>query len=259
MPYPFEIISPKKGELETFKSKLPHVFSAIQELFRTMSVSYRSIEQKNMFGNYGGLRRDNGFETALNLTWVAMLNDHLIGTDADTSEFIDKLRLICLKWYHFGNSLDSCLFFGYFFYLFYSQSKFIVRDQIRDLKMLIDNANNTTQDSETKALLKPSHSMFWYQTDLGIGDKLSNIFIENGDLVKVELPLPGYQITFNKTLQYDLRAPNFLSREHIELPQKSDGKVIISCPKCGQRCRGKMFSQLEMTCPKCAQTWTQRI
>jgi len=259
MAYPFETQSPKQAELSLFKTKLPHITASIQELFRAMSVSYRSIEQKDIFGNYGGLRRDNGFETALNLMWVAMLNDQIIQTDADVLTFISKLRVLCLKWYLFGNSLDSCLFFGYFFYLFYSQSKFIVRDQIRDLKMLIDNDNIVTQDSAIKSLLEPTHSSSWYQSELGIGDKLTNIFISNLDLVKVELPLPGYQITFQHSLQYDLRAPNFISRDLIETPSKKDGKVIISCPSCTQRCRGKLFTHLEMTCPKCSQTWTQRI
>jgi hypothetical protein len=259
MPYPFETTSPRQAELNLFKTKLPHITASIQELFRAMSVSYRSIEQKDIFGKYGGLRRDNGFETALNLMWVAMLNDQIIQTDADVLTFISKLRVLCLKWYQFGNSLDSCLFFGYFFYLFYNQSKFIVRDQIRDLKMLIDNDNTVTQDIAIQALLKPTHSTSWYQSELGIGDKLTSIFISNVDLVKVELPLPGYQITFQHSLQYDLRAPNFINREHIEVPLKKDGKVIISCPSCAQRCRGKLFTHLEMTCPKCSQTWVQTI
>ena len=259
MNYPFEYTVVNKSDEKLFKEKLPHISSSIPELFRTMSIAYRSIEQRNIYGKYGGLRRDNGFETALNLLWVAMLNDNLIGIDSDITAYIDLLRALCLKWYQFGNSLDSCLFFGYFFYLFYNQSKFIVRDQIRDLKMLIDNDNTVTQDNAIQALLKPTHSTSWYQSELGIGDKLTSIFISNVDLVKVELPLPGYQITFQHSLQYDLRAPNFINREHIEVPFKKDGKVIISCPSCAQRCRGKLFTHLEMTCPKCSQTWVQTI
>ena len=259
MPYPFEYTVVNKSEEKLFRDKLPQVSSSIPELFRTMSIAYRSIEQRNIYVKYGGLRRDNGFETSLNLVWVAMLNDHVIGIDAEISTYVDVLRAICLKWYQFGNSLDACLFFGYYFYLFNSQSKFIVRDQIKDLKFLIDNANRTTQDPATLSLIKPSYSGAWYQTEQGIGDKLTNIFIKNGDLSKVGLPLPGYQITFSETYQYDLRAPHFISEEQIEKPIVQDGKVIISCPKCRQRCRGAKFEHIEMTCPKCSQKWTQKI
>ncbi len=259
MTYPFEYTVVNKSDEKLFKEKLPHISSSIPELFRTMSIAYRSIEQRNIYGKYGGLRRDNGFETALNLLWVAMLNDNLIGIDSDITAYIDLLRALCLKWYQFGNSLDACLFFGYYFYLFNSQSKFIVRDQIKDLKFLIDNANRITKDPATLALIKPSYSGAWYQTDEGIGDKLSNIFIKTGDLSKVGLPMPGYQITFGETYQYDLRAPQFINSELIEKPVIQDNKVIISCPKCKQRCRGTKFAHMEMTCPKCSQKWTQKI
>ena len=178
MTYPFEYSVVNKTDEKLFKDKLPNISSSMPELFRTMNIAYRSIEQRNIYGKYGGLRRDNGFETSLNLLWVAMLNDNVIGIDADISSFVDTLRALCLKWYQFGNNLDSCLFFGYYFYLFNTQSKFIVRDQIKDLKFLIDNANRTTQDPAILSLIKPSYSNAWYQTDKGIGDKLSKIFIQ---------------------------------------------------------------------------------
>ena len=259
MTYPFEYTVVNKTDEKLFKDKLPNITSSMPELFRTMNIAYRSIEQRNIYGKYGGLRRDNGFETSLNLLWVAMLNDHVIGIDADINYFVDTLRALCLKWYQFGNRLDSCLFFGYYFYLFNSQSKFIVRDQIKDLKFLIDNANRTTQDPAILSLIKPTYSNTWYQTEQGIGDKLSKIFIQTGDLSRVGLPIPGYQITFGESYQYDLRAPTFISSDKIEQPIIQDGKVIVSCPKCGQRCRGTNYDHIEMTCPKCSQKWTQRI
>jgi len=259
MSYPFEYKVVNKAEEQLFKDKLPQISSSMPELFRTMDIAYKSIEQRNIYGKYSGLRRDNGFETAMNLLWVAMLNDQVIGIDADISKYVETLRALCLKWYQFGNSLDACLFFGYYFYLFNSQSKFIVRDQIKDLKFLIDNANRTTQDPAILSLIKPSYSGAWYQTENGIGDKMSSIFICTGDLSKVGLPLPGYQITFGETHQYDLRAPHFISAEQIEKPVIQDNKVIISCPKCTQRCRGAKLAHIEMTCPKCSQKWSQRI
>ena len=125
MPYPFEYTVVNKSEEKLFRDKLPQVSSSIPELFRTMSIAYRSIEQRNIYVKYGGLRRDNGFETSLNLVWVAMLNDHVIGIDAEISTYVDVLRAICLKWYQFGNSLDACLFFGYYFYLFNPRRSYV--------------------------------------------------------------------------------------------------------------------------------------
>jgi hypothetical protein len=259
MTYPFEYNLPNKTQENLFMDKLPNISSSMPELFRTMNISYRSIEQRNMYGKYGGLRRDNGFETSLNLMWVAMLNDQIIGIDADVQVHIDTLRAICLKWYQFGNELDACLFFGYYFYLFNSQSKFIVRDQIKALKFMFDNANRTSKDPGILQLLKQSYSNAWYQSEHGIGDKISGIYIVTEDLSKVELPLPGYQITFAHSYQYDLRAPTFITRDKIEKPVIQNDKVIVSCPYCKQKCRGQLFSHLEMTCPKCAGKWAQRI
>jgi len=33
--------------------------------------------------------------------------------------------------------------------------------------------------------------------------------------------------------------------------------VIVSCPKCAQKCRGNLFKHIEMTCPTCKTSWTQ--
>ena len=88
MTYPFEYTVVNKTDEKLFKDKLPNITSSMPELFRTMNIAYRSIEQRNIYGKYGGLRRDNGFETSLNLLWVAMLNDHVIGIDADINYFV---------------------------------------------------------------------------------------------------------------------------------------------------------------------------
>jgi 23S rRNA U2552 (ribose-2'-O)-methylase RlmE/FtsJ len=37
----------------------------------------------------------------------------------------------------------------------------------------------------------------------------------------------------------------------------SDGKAVVSCPSCSQKCRVKLFKHMEIKCPKCQQSWVQ--
>jgi hypothetical protein len=73
----------------------------------------------------------------------------------------------------------------------------------------------------------------------------------------VDLPRPGYQISFKSTQMYDLRVPVSLSDMQLEKPQITGDKAIVSCPKCSQKCRINVFKRMEITCPKCKQVWTQ--
>ena len=109
------------------------------------------------------------------------------------------------------------------------------------------------------AILPDKESANYFKSDIEnlIGDKLNNIVVQKGDFSRVDLPRPGYQISFKSTQMYDLRAPVSLSDMQLERPQITGDKAIVSCPKCLQKCRINVFKRMEITCPKCKQVWTQ--
>ena len=130
-PYPFENIRASAQEFSVFEKTLPNITATMPEFFRTMEIANRSIEQKNMFGNPLGIRQDLGFENALKVLLVACFKDRLL-TDGDTaSKAMDILRLVTLKWYSFGNKLESCLYFGYFTYSCHTYAYGLFNDYLK--------------------------------------------------------------------------------------------------------------------------------
>ena len=257
MEYPFENYRSTQKDKTAFMQLLPQVSTAMPEFFRSLAVAYQSIEQKNMFNQPQGIRQSTGLASSLNLLLVAMVNDKVIASNTGTSGFVDALRLLVLKWYSFGNDLKACLYFGYYFYTHKSASEHEVKNQLDAVRFLVDESSRSSEDPRIRALLAPPNSTAWYLGENLIGDKLHNIMVQKGDYARVELPRPGYQITFKNSQMYDLRAPVILPDLQVERPQIADGKAIVSCPSCAQKCRVKVFRHMEITCPKCQQAWTQ--
>jgi hypothetical protein len=255
--YPFEHIRAQPQELAIFKKALPSVTTAIPEFFRTMDIANKSIEQKNMFGNPLGIRQDLGFENALKVLLIACFNDGLL-TDGDSAiKAIDVFRTLTLKWYAFGNKLDSCLYFGYFAYSCHAHAIALFNGYLKQSEFLAGGAKSRLNSPDIANLLVPTYSTAWYKTASAMGDKLQPILIADSDVTKTGLPRPGYQVHFRNTNQFDLRAPTFIEMDQVETPVIRDAKVIVSCPTCRQKCRGNLFKQIEVTCPSCKTTWKQ--
>ena len=255
--YPFENIRASAQELAAFEKTLPNITAAMPEFFRTMEIANKSIEQKNMFGNPLGIRQDLGFENALKVLLIACFNDRLL-TDGDTAaNAIDVFRALTLKWYAFGNKLESCLYFGYFAYSWNTQAAALFNGYLKQSEFLAGGAKSRLNNPDIAKLLAPTYSKAWYKTSTGVGDKLHSILIADADITKTGLPRPGYHLHFRNSNQFDLRAPLFIEMSQVETPLIRDGKVIVSCPTCAQKCRGTLFKQIEVTCPSCKTTWKQ--
>jgi hypothetical protein len=256
--YPFEHIRAQPHEIAGFKKSLPNIHNAMPEFFRTTEIAYRSIQQINIFGNPLGIRQDLGFENALKVLLIACFSDGLL-VDGDTAtKAIDIVRSLTLKWYALGHKLDSCLYFGYFAYSCHSHAVNVFNEHLRQSGFLGGSAAKSRIDAPDIAnLLAPSCSKAWYKTATGLGDKLNPLWITDADITKTSLPRPGYQVHFRSTKLFDLRVPAFIEMGQVEAPLIRDAKVIVSCPKCGQKCRGNLFKQIEVTCPNCKTKWTQ--
>ncbi len=257
MEYPFEKYRSTSRDKETFLKLLPNVSAALPEYFRALSVAHHSIEQKNMFNQPQGIHQSTGLTSSLNLLLVAMVNDRVISVNADLVKFIDALRILVLKWYSFGNDLKACVYFGYYYYTHKSASEHEVRQQLDAIRFLVDESSRVSQDPSILQLMKPPNSRRWFAAESHIGDKLYPLTVQAGDFARVDLPRPAYQVSFKASQMFDLRVPITLTVQELERPQISQGKAIVSCPACGQKCRIDVYKRMEIKCPTCQQVWTQ--
>jgi hypothetical protein len=257
MEYPFEKYRSTSRDKETFLKLLPNVSVALPEYFRALSVAHHSIEQKNMFNQPQGIHQSTGLTSSLNLLLVAMVNDRVIGVNAELVKFIDALRILVLKWYSFGNDLKACVYFGYYYYTHKSASEHEVRQQLDAIRFLVDESSRVSQDPSILQLMKPPNSRRWFAAESHIGDKLYPLTVQAGDFARVDLPRPAYQVSFKASQMFDLRVPITLTVQELERPQISQGKAIVSCPACGQKCRIDVYKRMEIKCPTCQQVWTQ--
>jgi len=257
MEYPFEKYRSTSRDKETFLKLLPNVSAALPEYFRALSVAHHSIEQKNMFNQPQGIHQSTGLTSSLNLLLVAMVNDRVIGVNAELVKFIDALRILVLKWYSFGNDLKACVYFGYYYYTHKSASEHEVRQQLDAIRFLVDESSRVSQDPIILQLMKPPNSRRWFAAESHIGDKLYPLTVQAGDFARVDLPRPAYQVSFKASQMFDLRVPITLTVQELERPQISQGKAIVSCPACGQKCRIDVYKRMEIKCPTCQQVWTQ--
>ena len=254
MTFPFEKFTSTADERQRFERHLPHVSQALVEFFRASAIAQQSVQQRNIFGGPQGIRRDLGFDDALKLLLIACYSDRVMAATITPLALADLIRQLTLRWYSFGNSLDAALFVAY--YLYNQQSQAIYT--LRDLKSQVEFVSNTGAaqiHADVAPLLEPVASDHWYRSSSGLGDKLSPVFVSEGDYTKIDLPTPGIQIHFKKSQAYDLRAPLFLQTHWIEEPVLAAGKVTASCPVCGQKCRGPAYRFLEITCPSCRTVW----
>jgi hypothetical protein len=257
MDYPFANTLAKPNAAGVFKKKLPHIEAALPEFFRVLAIANQSIAQRNMFGMPQGIRQDLGVDTALKLLLVACFQDRLINAQHTPTAVADVLRKLVLQWYALGNALQSCLFFGYYFYTLQSQALYVIQDLLQQIGVLVDPDQAVTQDADVLNLLAPTHSNRWYTSSRGVGDKLFAIIIPTQDATRTDLPRPGYLIHFKKTGAFDLRAPLFVPLTDVEEPTLQNNKIIARCPRCSQKCRGTVFDHIEITCPACQQHWKQ--
>lgn len=256
MKYPFEKLTSSAQDKASFERHLPNVSQAMVEFFRVSAIAQQSVQQKNMFGGLQGIRRDLGFEDALKLLLIACYNDRLISANITPLALANLIRQLVLRWYSFGHNLDAALYLAY--YLFNTQSQVLYT--LRDLKAQVEFVSNVGPASVHDAiapLLQALHSRTWYRSRKGFGDKLSDIFIAEEDCSKVDFPRPIYQVHFKKSHCFDLRAPLSIELDWVETVVVTKDKAVMSCPRCGQKCRGPAFSFLEIQCPKCHTAWQQ--
>ncbi len=241
-------------EREAFARHWPRLNDTLPEFFRVMAIGHQSFAQRDIFGNPQGIRRDLGFETVLKLVMIAAFDDHVLQAQDRVDQLLDKLRRLCFQWWGAGGPVEGAAFFAHYLYDRSGVASAVVRELRDQIGFLIDPHQG---DAGAKWLVQ-THSQAWYQVEDGLGDKRHDLFVALADARHTGLPRPGWLVHFGHSQAWDLRVPAFVAEEWLETPTYSGDRVIVRCPECGQRCRGKRFPQIEVHCPHCGTTWVQR-
>lgn len=158
MNYPFAKEHPKANGLKTFEKYLPNISKNLPEFFRVLAIANQSIAHKDMYGMPLGIRQDLGVESALKLMLMACHNDRVLHAKQSPREVVDVLRKLVLQWFAIGSALESCLFFGYYFYTQQSQALYVVKTAMQQMDVLVNPAGSASQNAEVQQLLAPTHS-----------------------------------------------------------------------------------------------------
>jgi hypothetical protein len=95
----------------------------------------------------------------------------------------------------------------------------------------------------------------WYKVKSGIGGKDTNIFFENHLIKSESVGLNGYWIQAQTGSYYYIFGSDI---EVIGIDYQNN--IFLSlCPKCKVKCKGKVFSCVEITCAKCGCSWEQYV
>jgi hypothetical protein len=95
----------------------------------------------------------------------------------------------------------------------------------------------------------------WYKVKTGIGGKDTNIFFENHLIKSDSGGLKGYWI------QASMGAYCYIFGSDLEvIGIDYQNNIFLSlCPKCRVKCKGKVFSYVEIKCTKCGCSWKQHV
>jgi hypothetical protein len=95
----------------------------------------------------------------------------------------------------------------------------------------------------------------WYKVKTGIGGKDTNIFFENHLIKSDSGGLKGYWIQASMGSYYYIFGSDL---EVIGIDYQNN--IFLSlCPKCRVKCKGKVFSYVEIKCTKCGCSWMQYV
>jgi hypothetical protein len=98
----------------------------------------------------------------------------------------------------------------------------------------------------------------WYESDFGIGQKTSDLYLLQYEIRSQTSPERGIQILFTHPRKVGQQIPRFIPDDEIEKKQMSSQTQISSCPKCRTECAAKIEVSMFFGCEKCGFTWWQR-
>jgi hypothetical protein len=98
----------------------------------------------------------------------------------------------------------------------------------------------------------------WYESEFGIGEKTSDLFLMSYEVRRQFRPDSGYQVLYSHPRKEGQHIPKFIPATEIDKPLISGSTVTSLCPSCNTRAAAKLEEASYFACRKCKLTWWQK-
>lgn len=124
-----------------------------------------------------------------------------------------------------------------------------------------DARQSETQKVESAPTERMSHSPHvkgWYESEFGIGQKTSDLYLMNYEVRRQSTPEAGYQVLYSHPRKEGQQVPRFIHASEIDKPQILGQTMTSLCPVCNTRCSAQRDPVSYFECRECKFTWWQR-
>jgi hypothetical protein len=98
----------------------------------------------------------------------------------------------------------------------------------------------------------------WYESEFGIGQKTSDLYLMNYEIRRQSTPEAGYQVLYSHPRKEGQQVPRFIPSAEIDKPQILGNQVTSLCPTCNTRCAAQLEQVSYFGCRECKSTWWQK-
>jgi hypothetical protein len=98
----------------------------------------------------------------------------------------------------------------------------------------------------------------WYESEFGIGQKTSDLYLMHYEIRRQTGPETGYQVLYSHPRKAGQQIPRFIPSAEIDKPQILGNQVTSLCPTCNTRCAAQLEQVSYFGCRECKSTWWQK-
>ena len=98
----------------------------------------------------------------------------------------------------------------------------------------------------------------WYESEFGIGQKTSDLYLMHYEVRRQIVPETGYQVLYSHPRKAGQQVPRFIPSAEIDKPQILGNQVTSLCPTCNTRCAAQLEQVSYFGCRECKSTWWQK-
>lgn len=98
----------------------------------------------------------------------------------------------------------------------------------------------------------------WYESEFGIGEKTSDLFLMSYEVQRQFRPESGYQVLYSHPRKEGQHIPKFIPAAEIDKPLISGSTVTSLCPSCNARTAAQLDQVSYFRCRECKFTWWQK-
>lgn len=117
---------------------------------------------------------------------------------------------------------------------------------------------NSADGTVTPIAPHQQHLKTWYESEFGIGQKTSDLYLMHYEIRRQTSPEIGYQVLYSHPRKEGQQVPQFISAEVIDKPMISGNFVKSACPKCNIVCTAELGQSIYFGCHGCKFTWWQK-